>query len=152
MLGISIGYSMGISKSIWRLNLSFSVYLEKIMFFKKITWETLGKTSFSGVPLWCSGLRIQHCHCSDSGNCWGTGSTPGPEASKCHGHGQKKSFPFWQEISSFTFQGTNPCTWRKASIQKLLLILNLNSLSSCFSSWMFILKAQAFLGNHCGWS
>ena len=30
-----------------------------------------------GVPLWCSGLRIQHCHCSGS-SCWcGLGWIPG---------------------------------------------------------------------------
>ena len=32
-----------------------------------------------GVLLWRSGLRIQHCHCSSSGPCYGAGSIPGPE-------------------------------------------------------------------------
>jgi len=32
---------------------------------------------YLGVPLWCSRLRIQHCHCSSSGHCYGTGSSPG---------------------------------------------------------------------------
>ena len=37
-----------------------------------------------GVPLWYSGLRTQHCHCSTSGKCCGTGSIPGPEPYICH--------------------------------------------------------------------
>ena len=41
------------------------------------------------VPLWSSGLRIWHCHCSSRGHCCGSGSIPGPGTSTCHGHGQK---------------------------------------------------------------
>ena len=49
-----------------------------------------------GVPLWHSRLRIQHCHCSNSGHCCGMGLLPGMETSPCHGCGQKKSeFPSW---------------------------------------------------------
>ena len=32
-----------------------------------------------GVPVWCSGLRIWHCHCSWSGQCCGTVSILDPE-------------------------------------------------------------------------
>ena len=37
----------------------------------------MGREACGGVPLWCSGLRIQHCHCSGGGCCCGTGSIPG---------------------------------------------------------------------------
>ena len=30
------------------------------------------------VLLWCSELRIWHCHCSGSGHCCASGSIPGP--------------------------------------------------------------------------
>ena len=36
------------------------------------------------TSLWCSRLKIQHCH-----SC-GIGSIPGSGTSTCHGHGQKK--------------------------------------------------------------
>ena len=39
--------------------------------------------------LWLSRLRIQFCHCSGSGGCCGTGSSPGPGTFTCHGCGQK---------------------------------------------------------------
>ena len=31
-----------------------------------------------GVPLWCSGLQIQCCHCSSPGSCCVSGLIPGP--------------------------------------------------------------------------
>lgn len=31
-----------------------------------------------GVLLWCSRLRVQHCHCSSLDCCCGTGLIPGP--------------------------------------------------------------------------
>ena len=34
-----------------------------------------------GVPLWCSGLRIQHYYCSGFGHCGGVGSIPDPGTS-----------------------------------------------------------------------
>jgi len=59
------------------------------------TPEDLKKKNPSlGVPLWPSGLKIQHCHCSSSGCCCGAGSIPGPGTSMCHGHGQKHENSF----------------------------------------------------------
>ena len=44
-----------------------------------------------GVPLLCSGLRIQPCHCSSSGpGCCSMGSIPGPRTSTCWGEARKK--------------------------------------------------------------
>ena len=48
-----------------------------------------------GFPLWLSRLRIQHCHCCESGCCCGVSSIPGPGASTCHGHGQFKIKKEW---------------------------------------------------------
>ena len=31
---------------------------------------------FSGVLLWCIGLKILYCHCNSLGRCHGTGSSP----------------------------------------------------------------------------
>ena len=39
--------------------------------------------------LWHSRLRTWHCHCSSLGCCCGTGSSPGPGTSSCHGWDQK---------------------------------------------------------------
>ena len=39
--------------------------------------------------MWLSRLRIQHCHCCDSGHCCGTGSILGPETSACHEYCQR---------------------------------------------------------------
>ena len=55
------------------------------------------KTNIAGVPLWCSGLKIQHCHCSGLGHCSGTGSTSGAGAST--GTSEKKSISSQQIIS-----------------------------------------------------
>ena len=52
--------------------------------------KKLVKKNELGVPLWCSGLRIQHCHFSGLCGFCGMGSIPGPGTSKCHEHGQKK--------------------------------------------------------------
>ena len=38
---------------------------------------------FIGVLLWCSGLRIQHCHCSSLGRHCGVSLIPGLGASTC---------------------------------------------------------------------
>uniref|UniRef100_A0A8D1T6E1 Inhibitor of CDK, cyclin A1 interacting protein 1 n=1 Tax=Sus scrofa TaxID=9823 RepID=A0A8D1T6E1_PIG len=40
-------------------------------------------------PLRYSDLRIQHCHCCDSGRCCGAGAIPGPGTSACFGRGIK---------------------------------------------------------------
>ena len=45
---------------------------------------------FMGVPLWCSGLKIQLCHYSSLGHCYDVCSVPGPGISTCCGCGQKK--------------------------------------------------------------
>ena len=42
-----------------------------------------------GVPLWLSGLSIQHCHRSSSGCCCGTGSISGPDLSSAVGTAKK---------------------------------------------------------------
>ena len=52
-------------------------------------FHTHDKTA-SGVPLYHSRLRIQHCHCSSSGCCCGAGSIPGPGTSTCCGARPKK--------------------------------------------------------------
>ena len=49
-----------------------------------------GKTKRLGVPLWCSGLRSQHCHCSGLGHCCGSSSISDPGTSICHRCGQKE--------------------------------------------------------------
>ena len=47
------------------------------------------KGSNQGLPLWCSGLRIQRCPCCSSGCCCGVGSIPSPGTSSCCGHGHR---------------------------------------------------------------
>ena len=47
---------------------------------KKPTKRMHTEKLFGGVPLWPSGLHIQHCHCSGgSGRCYGMGLIPWPE-------------------------------------------------------------------------
>ena len=53
-----------------------------------------------GVPLWRSGLRIQHCCCSGLGQCYGADWIPGLGTSTCHRHSQnskrtKTEYSFW---------------------------------------------------------
>ena len=43
-----------------------------------------------GVLLWCSRLKIQHCHCRGLGCCCGTSSILGLGTSICYGCCQKK--------------------------------------------------------------
>ena len=45
---------------------------------------------WSGVLLWLSRLRIQHCHCSSLGHHYDSGLIPGLGTSTCHGCGQKR--------------------------------------------------------------
>ena len=47
-------------------------------------------SSTFGVPLWYSGLRIRHCHCSGSGCCYGTGQSLARELSQITGGVKKK--------------------------------------------------------------
>ena len=64
-------------------------------------WQVypLKKKKCFGASLWCRGLRIQHCHCSSSGSCFGAVLTPGQVTSVCCRHSKKKKkkkryFPF----------------------------------------------------------
>lgn len=41
-----------------------------------------------GVPLWLSGLRLGHCHCSGSCHCCAVDLIPGPGTATCYGLGQ----------------------------------------------------------------
>ena len=43
-----------------------------------------------GIPLWCSGLRIQYCHWGGLGCCCGNSLIPGLGTSTCSWHGQKR--------------------------------------------------------------
>ena len=45
---------------------------------------------WTGVPLWCSELRTQSCHCSDLGHCCDTGLIPGLGTSTCQWGGPNK--------------------------------------------------------------
>ena len=45
-----------------------------------------------GVPLWLSRLRIQHCHCCDSGHIYGEGSVAGLGTCTCCGNFKKIFF------------------------------------------------------------
>lgn len=38
-----------------------------------------------GVLLWCSRFRVQHCHCSGLGRCYGLGLIPDLGTSSCMG-------------------------------------------------------------------
>ena len=69
--------------------LSLQYYLDESVF---SVWSNLGLWSkwFSAVPLWLSGLRIHHYHCSGSCCCCSTGSIPGPGTSICHKCSQKE--------------------------------------------------------------
>ena len=59
--------------------------------------QPVGGLEIKGIPgvlLWCSGLRIQSCHCSSSGYCQGTGLILAQElphatgaGSQCRGEG-----------------------------------------------------------------
>ena len=55
------------------------------------TTEIVSRNTESlGVPLWGSGLKIWHCHCSSSGGCCGTSSILDLGASTSHGCSQKE--------------------------------------------------------------
>ena len=47
------------------------------------SYNFLTKETHSGVPLWQSRLRIQHCHCNASGCCCDMGLIPGPITFTC---------------------------------------------------------------------
>ena len=75
--------SLSSSSTAWAwilgLSLSIEIYSSEI-------WI---KGAISEFPLWCSGLRIQHCY-SCGGCSWGSDLIPGLGTSICHGWGQKK--------------------------------------------------------------
>ena len=48
------------------------------------------KNLFQEIPLWCSGLMIQHYHSCGAGWSCSMGSIPGPEISTCHECGPPK--------------------------------------------------------------
>ena len=54
--------------------------------FNNTLYLTLYQKYHFGIPFWCSGLRIRHCHCSSSGHYCGAGSIPGLGTSMCQGH------------------------------------------------------------------
>ena len=49
----------------------------KPLFLKGSIVSVVESTHSVGVPLWCSRLRIWHCHCIGSDRCCGVRSTPG---------------------------------------------------------------------------
>ena len=73
-------------KSYWLESLFMSLCWERS---QGCSWAQLEKV-WLGVLLWYRVLRIQCCHCSNSGCCCGAGSIPGPGTSICHGCGQEK--------------------------------------------------------------
>ena len=82
-------------RPIWVFRPSVLLPICTSSFFKCLTF---------GVPLWCSGLRIQHCHCSGSGHCCDLGLIPGLGTSTCHRCGQRNCslnfFPSSKEVIS----------------------------------------------------
>ena len=48
------------------------------------------KGEVAGVPLWHSGLRIWHCHCSSLGHCSGVSLIPGLGTYICYAYSLKK--------------------------------------------------------------
>ena len=60
---------------------------------KEIQKGWTSKSVFKNCPvlLWHSRLRIQHCHCSSLGLCYGVGSIPGRENFTCCGWAKKMS-------------------------------------------------------------
>ena len=47
-------------------------------------------------------FRIQHCHCSSLGYCYGLGLMPGPRMSTCFMHGKKKKSRYSRDHSNNT--------------------------------------------------
>ena len=74
------------------------------------------KVDFTGVLLWCSSLRVQHCHCSGLGRHCGMGLIPGPGISACMGIAKKekekcrlyqKCFPNIKRTITYIYKGVN---------------------------------------------
>ena len=72
-------------------------------------WETAPVKSVSvGAPSWLSRLRIQHCHCCNSGYSCGRGSIPGPGISTCrHSKNQKTKQKNPQQQQSISVSDTS---------------------------------------------
>ena len=83
---------------------------------QKKTWCL--KKPFSGVPMWCSRLRIQHFHCSQSGYSCHVGLIPGLGTSECYGCNQKKKTPCNKKPLSWwsTFPSRREIPWNLVSI------------------------------------
>ena len=110
-----------------------------------------------GVLLWCSGLRIQHCHCSSWGCCCGTGSVSGPGTCMCHRHGQKQ-FSQWSRNGHQQFSGDGPnsslhnCSWM-AEFSLDVSVVSSDEAIACCSMGMntvdnIILLHFLFVGSH----
>ena len=81
------------------------------------------------VPLWCSGLRIQHCHHRGLGCCCGLGSIPGSGISACHGSCKKKKMFCFKDLKSLSTGNRSSSQWYKFS--KILIL----SWKHKFLSW-----------------
>ena len=80
-------------------------------------WQVypLKKKKCFGASLWCRGLRIQHCHCSSSGSCFGAVLIPGQVTSVCCRLSQKKKKKgiFHLEYTFHSLQGSwHPPHWQ----------------------------------------
>ena len=74
------------------------------------------KNPFLRLLLWCSRLRIWHCHCSSLDHCRDSGLIPGIGLFTCHRHGQKKKKKKRKESLSQallpgSFTSISPVTW-----------------------------------------
>ena len=80
----------------WENEIYFSDFLPSLLSqpsnFISTTEIIHSKMSYTGVLLWCSGLRIQHYNCSGLGNCCGMGSILGSETSIYCGSSQKITY------------------------------------------------------------
>ena len=65
--------------------------------------------------MWCSRLRIWHCHCSGSGHCYGMGWIPGLETSHALGmakkkenynKGKRRKLETWHDISKLNLDSS----------------------------------------------
>ena len=71
-------------------NLMLFPYFSRFKMWNPKGFSDLLKTTQWGLPLWCIGLRIWHCHCSGLGPCCGSTLVSGPRTSTCSGCSQKQ--------------------------------------------------------------
>ena len=76
----------------FKIVLAIWVSLEFHMNFRMDFFFFISIKIATGSSWWLSGLRTQCCHCCDSGYYLDVCLIPGLGTSKCHGHGQKKSW------------------------------------------------------------